>query len=94
MGEPRQLSRTDQRMTRSQLFDQSNGSFSGNPFSVVAGDSGSDVPSTDSLSDDDGDASVIHVPEVECHYDNHHFPDLEQRYVPISLYHYLISQFN
>ena len=74
------------------MFDHSNGSFTGNPFSVVAGDSGSDVPSADSLSsdnDDDDDAPVL--PDVACNYDNHHFPDLEQRYVKVSLPYFSIS---
>ena len=89
MGKPGQSSQTDQWLTRSQLFDLSKGSFTGNPFSVVAGDSGSDVPSADSDDDDDDDAPVL--PDVECYYDNHHFPDLEQRYVQISLPYFSVS---
>ncbi|XP_068760155.1 uncharacterized protein [Montipora capricornis] len=54
--------------SRSKLFDQTNNSFTGNPFS--AGGFAID----DSLSEEDSDVSV----EPTCIFDDHPFPDLEQ----------------
>ena len=55
--------------SRSQLFDQTNNSLTGNPFSA-----GGDV-SDDRLSEEDSDVSIDPI------FHDHHFPDLEQRYV-------------
>jgi len=59
----------DPRHSRSHLFDQTNTSFTGNPFSADR------AASDDSFSDED---SVISIEPI---FDSHHFPDLEQRYV-------------
>ena len=64
-GEPRE---TDAWHSRSQLFDQTNNSLTGNPFSAGG------VTSNDSMSEDP-------VVSVDPFLDDHHFPDLEQRYV-------------
>ena len=63
--------------TRSQLFDQNNGSFSGNPFSVMEiGDSESE-----SMPDEQrGDVSIEPI------YDDHHFDDVEERYLTTILF--------
>ena len=76
LGEPDQPDQS-QWQTRMELFDQNNGSFTGNPFSGIA--SGSDVSSIYSLSDHEDAVSA----DVEPYYDNHHFPDLEKRFVQI-----------
>lgn len=55
--------------SRSQLFDQTNNSLTGNPFS--AGGFAID----DSLSEEDSDVSVEPI------FNDHPFPDLEQTYV-------------
>ena len=64
-GEPRE---PDAWHSRSQLFDQTNNSLTGNPFSAGG------VTSDDSISEED---SVVSVEPI---FDDHHFPDLEQRY--------------
>ena len=55
--------------SRSQLFYQTNNTLTGNPFST------SGAASDDSLSEEDSDVSLEPI------FDDHHFPDLEQRYV-------------
>jgi len=66
LGEQRE---PDPRHARSTLFDQTDNSLTGNPFSAGG------VESDDSLSEEDSDLSVEPI------FDDHHFPDLEQRYV-------------
>jgi len=60
LGEQRE---PDPRHARSQLFDQTDNSLTGNPFSAGG------VESDDSLSEEDSDLSVEPI------FDDHHFPD-------------------
>ena len=87
IGDPEKSIKTDQLQASSQLFDHSDCSLTGNPFSVVAGRSYSAKSSVSSLQsdddDDDDDAPVL--PDVDSHYGNHPIPELEQRYGPIAL---------
>jgi len=55
--------------SRSQLFDKTNSSLTGNPFSP-----GGDA-SDDNLSEEDSEVSGEPI------FDDHHLPDLEQTYV-------------
>lgn len=68
MGDPRE---PDPWHSRSQLFDKNYDSFTGNPFSV------DEVASDDSLSEENMDVLIEPIS------DNHHSPDVEQRYINV-----------
>ena len=65
--------------SRSQLYDQNNGSFSGNPFSVIA--SGGDTATNDN--EEPTPTSISQEDPAEPYLDHHHFADVEQRFAQI-----------